>query len=89
MEPDALPSVIALHGLAASHEEIDAIVAPVTAHLGSLGRLVFPRAPRRPVTILGGAPALAWYDVLAYDRSRMDQGGIEEAASVICETVRS
>jgi phospholipase/carboxylesterase len=90
MERDERLSVIALHGLAASHDEIDAAVAPVMAQLGSLGaRIVFPRAKRRPVTILGGEPALAWYDILAYDRSRMDEQGIEEAASAVCETVKA
>jgi hypothetical protein len=45
MERDERLSVIALHGLAASHDEIDAAVAPVMAQLGSLGaRIVFPRA---------------------------------------------
>jgi phospholipase/carboxylesterase len=88
MVRDERLSVIALHGLAASREEVDAVAASLQESLASFDiRWVFPRAPRRPVTILGGQAALAWYDILAYDRSRMDEGGIEEATAAVGRTV--
>jgi phospholipase/carboxylesterase len=51
-------------------------------------RWLFPRAPRRPLTILGGRAAHAWYDILAYDRSVMDGAGIEAAADEVTRAVR-
>ena len=82
MVPDERLSVIALHGLARSDEEIERMAAPVRNHLGSLDiRWVFPRAPHRPVTILGGQPALAWYDILTRDRSLLDEPGSATASS--------
>ena len=90
MKPNEGLSVIALHGLALSENEIEATVAPVKENINCPGiRWVFPKASRREVTILKGCPALAWYDILAYDRSRMDETGIEEATQKICETVRA
>lgn len=62
----------------------------VERELGSPGvHWLFPRAPQRPVTILGGRPAHAWYDVLAYDRSRIDDAGIEEATDAVARAVHA
>ena len=73
-------SMIALHGVAASTDEVDQFISPLVERFPTKGvHWVFPKAPCRPVTVLGGRPALAWYDVLAWDRSRMDSEGIEEA----------
>lgn len=65
-------SIIMLHGLGADGtdflplaDEIDlAVVGPV--------RWVLPRAPVRPVTINGGYPMRAWYDILANDLVRRE-----------------
>lgn len=90
MEADKHLSVIALHGLALRDEEIEQVVPPVLEYAGSPGiRWLFPRAPRRNVTILGGCSARAWYDVSTCDRSLMDEAGIEEATEVICSAVRA
>jgi len=51
-------------------------------------RWVSPRATGRPLTIFGGRDALAWYDILTFDRSRMDHEGIEKASQVVAEAVR-
>lgn len=89
MQPDTRLSVIALHGIALSEEEVEQTANPVIERVGCPGvRWLFPRAPRREVTILGG-PALAWYDVRTYDRTRMDEAGIERATAAICDEVRA
>jgi phospholipase/carboxylesterase len=82
-------SVIALHGIALSDQEVDETVENLLKRVRHPDvRWIFPRAPRREVTILGG-PALAWYDVRTLGRSQMDEDGIEEATSRICDIVRA
>jgi phospholipase/carboxylesterase len=82
-------SVVALHGVARHPAEIDKAIAHIEQRMASAEvRWLFPRAPERPLTILGGRAALAWYDVLAYDRSRMDDLGIEEASEAVAQAVR-
>lgn len=91
MDHDERLSVIALHGLA----------LPMLQHLGCAGiRWVFAKAPCRPVTIPGGRPALAWYDVCGHwitrrllgDASRwlhghMTDGRAKEGAAPALESV--
>jgi len=63
IEPDepVRGAVIWLHGLGASGDDF----VPVVPHLGVSGlRFVFPHAPVRPVTLNGGFPMRAWYDIL-------------------------
>jgi phospholipase/carboxylesterase len=66
--PDA--AVIVLHGLGADGYDlmpvIDALRLPPSARI----RFVFPHAPVRPVTINGGYPMRAWYDVFETDIAR-------------------
>jgi phospholipase/carboxylesterase len=82
-------SVVALHGVALDSGEIDRMVAHIEGRLASEEvRWLFPKARERPLTILGGRPALAWYDILAYDRSLMDDAGIEEATEAVTKAVR-
>jgi phospholipase/carboxylesterase len=81
-------SVVALHGLAESTEEIDRMATRVSKAMACPDvEWLFPRAPRRPVTILEGRPAHAWYDVLAYDRTEMDVQGLDEATDAIAIVV--
>jgi phospholipase/carboxylesterase len=89
MNLESRVTVIALHGIAQCDAEIDLAMAQVMQQAGSPRvRWIFPRASRRNLTILGGASALAWYDVSTCDRSRLDEVGIEEATAMICRTVR-
>lgn len=90
MTADPHVSVIALHGIALTDEEIEQTKGPVLEHAGSPDiRWLFPRAPRRNVTIMGGCSARAWFDTTTYDRTLMDEMGIEEATEAICNTVRT
>jgi|CXWL01.1.fsa_nt_gi phospholipase/carboxylesterase len=89
MTSDPHLSVIALHGIALTDEEIAQTEGPVLEHAGAPNiRWLFPRAPRRKVTIMGGCSARAWFDTSTYDRSLMDEAGIEEATEAICAAVR-
>ena len=53
-------SVICMHGLGASNDDLKPIAQ--TLALATV-RFVFPQAPTRPVTINHGYPMPAWYDV--------------------------
>jgi phospholipase/carboxylesterase len=44
----------------------------------------FPRAPVRPVTINGGYPMRAWYDILGTDLVRReDEAGLRESMAAV------
>lgn len=57
----AAGTVIWLHGLGADGHDFEPIVPLL--HLDAPLRFVFPHAPRRSVTINGGAEMRAWYDI--------------------------
>lgn len=57
-------SVIWMHGLGASNHDFDDLIPEL--ELPFL-RFVFPAAPVRAVTINGGMPMPAWYDILTFD----------------------
>ena len=59
--PDALGTVIWLHGLGADGHDFEPIV-PMLEGAEKM-RFVFPHAPMRKVTINAGAEMRAWYDI--------------------------
>ena len=60
-------SVIWLHGLGADGHDFEPIVPQLAAAGLDNVRFVFPHAPIRPVTINGGMPMRAWYDIVSFD----------------------
>ncbi len=77
-EPRA--TVIVLHGLGA--DGTDFLPMADELKLDAVGpvRFIFPRAPVRRVTINGGQPMRAWYDILGVDLVRReDEAGLREA----------
>ena len=80
-------SVIWMHGLGADGNDFVPIVHELRALPVAL-RYVFPHAPVRPVTINGGMPMRAWYDVLELSRDgAMDTAGLRESCDGIVELV--
>ena len=81
--PAAVGSMILLHGLGASGDDL----LPLAAQLGGgKWRAVFPNAPMRPITINGGMQMPAWYDIGRADLAgRQDKDGVEESAVIIEE----
>lgn len=76
----ATAAVIWLHGLGADGFDFLPI-APELRLSGAPVRFVFPHAPVRPVTLNGGFPMRAWYDIVGLDASsRADEAGIRESA---------
>jgi len=80
--------MIALHGLVTSRAEVDFFLRPLMWGFPVKGvRWVVPKAPLRPVTLLGGQPARAWYDLVNWDPLCKDAQGIEAATCAIEQIV--
>lgn len=85
-QPDA--AVIWLHGLGADGHDFE----PVVPHLLWPGapaiRFVFPHAEVRPVTINGGMPMRAWYDIVSIEGDRRhDEAGIRQSMAQTVELI--
>jgi phospholipase/carboxylesterase len=68
-------AVIWLHGLGADGHDFEPIVPEIVRRGERAWRFVFPNAPVRPVTINGGMPMRAWYDLKGLDRKSGEDGG--------------
>jgi phospholipase/carboxylesterase len=81
-------SVIWLHGLGADGHDFEPIVPELSA-IGAPVRFVFPHAPVRPVTLNGGIPMRAWFDVYSLERGRkQDEDGIRSAQAQVEALIR-
>jgi len=81
-------AVIWLHGLGADGYDFVPIVPELALGPALAVRFVFPHAPVRPVTLNGGAPMRAWYDLLGLDRSAaQDERGLRAAAELVGEFI--
>ncbi len=90
VNPLTTPSacIICLHGLGADGN--DSATMARTVAIGTGVRFVFPHAPVRPITLNGGTPMRAWYDIhgLTFD-STEDEEGIRAAAKSLFELVEN
>jgi len=87
--PRPSAAVVWLHGLGADGHDFE----PLVPELGWPGapdlRFVFPHAPVRPVTINGGMPMRAWYDIVSLSTDRdQDQAGIADSVNRAAALVR-
>jgi len=81
-KPDG--TVIWLHGLGADGHDFEPLVPELQLDEFADIRFIFPHAPVRPVTINGGIPMRAWYDVMSLDRSGpQDEAGIRDSAETL------
>ena len=82
-------AVIWLHGLGADGHDFAPIVPQLVSPNERALRFVFPHAPVRPVTLNGGMPMRAWYDILNLDRrAPQDEAGIRASAASVDELIR-
>ncbi len=80
--PNPVASIIVLHGLGADGNDFVPIAEELD--LSAIGdvRYVFPHAPVRPVTLNGGLPMRAWYDILGPGgRFGEDEAGLRQSAA--------
>ncbi|HTM28914.1 MAG TPA: dienelactone hydrolase family protein [Rhodanobacter sp.] len=81
-------SVIWLHGLGADGNDFAPIVPQLVDPAWPALRFVFPHAPVRPVTINGGMPMRAWYDIAAADLvARQDEAGIRASTAEVAALI--
>ena len=91
IEPErpADAAVILMHGLGADGHDFETLVFELQLPAASAIRWVFPHAPVRPVTLNGGAPMRAWFDIIGLDRrSEEDKAGVRESAKGIRDLIR-
>ncbi|HKT41089.1 MAG TPA: dienelactone hydrolase family protein, partial [Rhodanobacteraceae bacterium] len=70
-------AVIWLHGLGADGHDFVPIVPQLVRPEWPALRFVFPHAPVRPISLNGGLPMRAWYDIAGFDLAqRQDEAGI-------------
>lgn len=81
-------AVIWLHGLGADGHDFEPIVPQLKSAAIRPVRFVFPHAPVRPVTVNGGMPMRAWYDILGLDIDRdQDAAGIQNSLALVDELI--
>jgi phospholipase/carboxylesterase len=75
-------SILWLHGLGADGHDFEPIVPELAGEGWPPLRFVFPHAPVRPVTVNGGMPMRAWYDIAGVDiAAKQDEAGIRESVA--------
>lgn len=77
--PQPVASVVWLHGLGADGHDFEPLVPELP--LPFPVRFVFPHAPVRPVTLNGGWPMRAWFDVV-----RIGTGAPQDLAGIAAST---
>ncbi len=81
---DPLATVVILHGLGADGTDFLSMADELDLSAVGPVRWVFPRAPVRPVTINGGQPMRAWYDIFGTDLVRReDEAGLRESMLLV------
>lgn len=86
-KPDA--SVIWLHGLGADGHDFEPAVPQLVRPGGRALRFVFPHAPVRPVTLNGGMPMRAWFDIIRLNRQAAeDETGVRASDVAIRALIR-
>ncbi len=84
----AKSAVIWLHGLGADGHDFTEIVPQLKLPIDSAVRFIFPHAPIQPVTLNGGMPMRAWFDIYGLSRqSKIDVAGIKAADQSIAQLI--
>ncbi len=86
--PQPTAAIIWLHGLGADGHDFEPIVPEIVGPRERAWRFIFPNAPLRPVTVNGGMPTRAWYDIAALGRgSAEDVAGFRDSAFQVQELI--
>ncbi len=81
-------AVIWLHGLGADGHDFEPIVPELVDRAWPALRFVFPHAPVRPVTVNGGMPMRAWYDIAGMEiAQRQDEAGMRASIAQVEELI--
>lgn len=86
---DATSTVFVLHGLGdTAHGWVDTVEGALAPALPST-RFILLTAPTRPVTVNGGAPMPAWYDIVSLGKERIHDAaeGLEESRGRVAAAI--
>ena len=87
--PHPTASVIWLHGIGADGHDFEPAVPQLAQGQAPALRFVFPHAPIRPVTLNGGMPMRAWYDILQLNRrAAEDEPGVRSSYAALQMLIR-
>ena len=82
-------SIIWLHGLGADGSDFSPIVPQIHLANPIQLRYIFPHAPVRPVTLNGGMPMRAWYDIYGLGDTLHEKGeDIRESALLVNQLIQ-
>lgn len=82
--PDPRHAVIWLHGLGADGHDFVPILPQLVRPDWPPLRFVFPHAPVRPISLNGGLPMRAWYDIAGFDLSqKQDEAGVRASIAAV------
>lgn len=77
-------SIIVLHGLGADGRDFLPIAQELDLSAVGPVRFIFPNAPIMPITVNGGYPMPAWYDIVGADiTSRQDEVGLRRSQAAV------
>ena len=83
-------ALILMHGLGTTGDTFAPMGRRLQSAVRAPLRIVLPTAPKRPVTLMGGQPATAWFDLRDPDfRLDQDEKGIEAAGQVLASLVQN
>jgi phospholipase/carboxylesterase len=86
--PKPRHAVIWLHGLGADGHDFEPIMPQLVRPEWPALRFVFPHAPIRPISLNGGLPMRAWYDIAGFDLSqKQDEAGIRASLAEVAKLV--
>ena len=86
--PKPNAAIIWLHGLGADGHDFEPVVPELVRRGEKSWRFVFPHAPVRPVTLNGGMPMRAWYDIKGLDRKAAeDIAGFQDTDRQVGELI--
>ena len=86
--PNPQHAVIWLHGLGADGHDFEPIVPELVDRSWPALRFVFPHAPVRPVTVNGGMPMRAWYDITGMEiAQKQDEAGMRASIAQLDELI--
>lgn len=81
-------AIIWLHGLGADSHDFAPLVPQLVRPEWPALRFVFPDAPIRPISLNGGLPMRAWYDVAGFDLSqKQDEVGIRASIAAVNDLI--
>jgi phospholipase/carboxylesterase len=77
-------SIIWLHGLGADGHDFEPMVPELRLPADLPLRFIFPHAPVRPVTLNGGYPMRAWFDIVKIGLHQpRDRGGMDASRATV------